>query len=238
MKQLHLASVFLIVTAMTSSFVDSSDVIKCQEVGFFRHPKDCAKFYRCVDFGYRVLSVFHFDCPAGTVFDEALSVCNWPYAAQPPCPEPETEPEMTTEEPETDQETTPAETTPDPEVTSAAPEEEVTTKPEVDQDDYDEDDTVVVSPTFSFQCQSAGVFPHEHDCQKFWLCKPQAASGAELYRCPEGFLFHDEIRRCQKAELVPECDKQPEVTGRVSLEPPAITLRVSELQSFFERYSF
>ena len=58
----------------------------CSQVGFFRNPSDCTKFYRCVDFWQngRELTIFHFDCPNGTVFDETVSVCNWPQAA-PPC---------------------------------------------------------------------------------------------------------------------------------------------------------
>ena len=75
----------------------------CDEVGFHRHPSDCAKFFRCVDFKYPTgaLTIFHFDCPQGTIFDEVLSVCNWPEQAQPPCPEPEPVPE-----PEPEPETT------------------------------------------------------------------------------------------------------------------------------------
>ena len=57
----------------------------CTAEGFFRNPTDCTKFYRCVDQWQngRELTIFHFDCPQGTVFDEAVSVCNWPQAAAP-----------------------------------------------------------------------------------------------------------------------------------------------------------
>ena len=97
--------------------------------------------------------------------------------------------------------------------------------------DEDDDDTVIISPTFSFQCQAAGIYPHSNDCAKFWLCKGDAP--AELYKCPAGFLFKDEVRRCQKAEEV-TCEK---VSNRfASPDPPAITLRVSELEGFFARW--
>ena len=184
--------------------VNGQDKVQCEEPGFHRHPDDCAKFYRCVDFGYRALSIFHFDCPSGTVFDENLSVCNWPWAAQPPCPEPEEEEEQEEEEEEQEEE---------------------------------DEDTVIVSPTFSFECDEAGIFPHENDCKKFWLCKAkdEEIQPAELYRCPAGFLFHDEIRRCQKEDKV-ECDKTPDLS-RSRFEPPAITLTVSELQDFFARWA-
>jgi len=57
----------------------------CSQVGFFRNPNDCHKFYRCVDLWQngRELTIYHFDCPPGTVFDETVSVCNWPQLAAP-----------------------------------------------------------------------------------------------------------------------------------------------------------
>ena len=38
---------------------------------------------------------------------------------------------------------------------------------EVDQDYEEEDsgDTVIISPTFSFKCEAAGIFPHRSDKQ-------------------------------------------------------------------------
>lgn len=54
---------------------------KCTEEGFFQSKKDCHKFYRCVQQGSQ-LTKFNFDCPAGLVFDETISVCNWPNQAE------------------------------------------------------------------------------------------------------------------------------------------------------------
>ena len=62
----------------------------CRKPGYFRHPRDCARFYRCVDsstFGVLRFSIFHFSCPAGTVFDEQIQVCNHPWASEPCFPE-------------------------------------------------------------------------------------------------------------------------------------------------------
>lgn len=55
----------------------------CVAPGFFVHPYDCTKFYRCVDYSRkqdyrRPLTRHDFSCPEGTVFDESLSVCNHP----------------------------------------------------------------------------------------------------------------------------------------------------------------
>ena len=48
-----------------------------------------------------------------------------------------------------------------------------TDSPEEDgSGDADGDSTsVIVSPTFDFECSNEGLFPHENNCQKFWLCK-------------------------------------------------------------------
>uniref|UniRef100_T1IS90 Chitin-binding type-2 domain-containing protein n=1 Tax=Strigamia maritima TaxID=126957 RepID=T1IS90_STRMM len=57
-----------------------SSQLTCTNEGFFRHPDDCKKFYRCVDFSGegRAFTIFRFDCAPGTVFDESISVCNHP----------------------------------------------------------------------------------------------------------------------------------------------------------------
>lgn len=47
---------------------------KCEKPGFFRSPQSCNKFYRCTD----DLRLFNFDCPGGLVFNEELSICDWP----------------------------------------------------------------------------------------------------------------------------------------------------------------
>ena len=52
----------------------------CTAEGFFVDPENCANFYRCVDFSGNAteLTSFHFQCGAGTIFDESISVCNHP----------------------------------------------------------------------------------------------------------------------------------------------------------------
>ena len=56
----------------------------CTREGFFRDPSDCTRFYRCIDsWGGDNHQKFSFECPAGTVFDESVSVCNWPQHASP-----------------------------------------------------------------------------------------------------------------------------------------------------------
>ena len=60
---------------------------KCKSNGFFRHPDDCTRFYRCVDLtGSGYFQMYTFSCPAGTVWDENVNTCNHKWAA-PPCEE-------------------------------------------------------------------------------------------------------------------------------------------------------
>ncbi|OWA51031.1 hypothetical protein BV898_15533 [Hypsibius exemplaris] len=51
--------------------------------GFYRHPIDCNRFYRCVDYlpsplGAR-FKIYEYNCPAGTVYSVEVWVCVWPY---------------------------------------------------------------------------------------------------------------------------------------------------------------
>ena len=186
---------------------------ECSQAGFFRSPEDCTRFYRCVDLtGTGNYQAYTFSCPAGTVFDEVTSVCNWPYLSA-PCDQPSGEGTGASTGDNTGagvSSTTEAEPT----------------------------DTVVVSPTFNYQCTAPGFFPHASDCARFWLCRQDGGTALEpaLYRCPPGYQFHDEIRRCLKEDEV-ECDKTPDL-GRIAFEPPPIQLRVSDLGSFFSSFSF
>lgn len=62
----------------------------CELPGFYVNPQDCRSFYRCVEHGNRdnnmlapiVLTKFRFTCPEGTVFDETIQICNYPYEVE------------------------------------------------------------------------------------------------------------------------------------------------------------
>ncbi|KAI9563689.1 hypothetical protein GHT06_011153 [Daphnia sinensis] len=58
---------------------------ECVKSGFFGDSKDCARFYRCVDFfgEEQQFTLFEFICGEATIFDEALSVCNHPAWVNP-----------------------------------------------------------------------------------------------------------------------------------------------------------
>ena len=94
---------------------------------------------------------------------------------------------------------------------------------------------MIVVPTFSFECENKGIFGHASDCARFWLCKMQDGN-PELYKCPAGFLFQDEARRCVKEEEA-TCDKVPDL-ARIASEPEPYQLQEFELDNFFNRYRF
>merc|ERR1712154_68087 len=71
-----------------------------------------------------------------------------------------------------------------------------------------------------FKCLEKGVFPHRVHCNKYWLCQEneseeseeseesgeseETLKAAELYQCPDGYLFDRTINFCNNAEDV-EC---------------------------------
>ncbi|XP_013787126.1 uncharacterized protein LOC106471084 [Limulus polyphemus] len=59
---------------------DTFERMICTRQGYYRHPDDCTKFYRCVKFDQYIddYTIFQYDCPNGLVFDERYEVCNWP----------------------------------------------------------------------------------------------------------------------------------------------------------------
>jgi hypothetical protein len=61
----------------------------------------------------------------------------------------------------------------------------------------------VVAPAFDYVCTSPGFFADDSNCQRFWLCNPEEFRlTAELFRCPEGYRYHDDVRRCLEKEKV------------------------------------
>ncbi|XP_071518564.1 uncharacterized protein [Panulirus ornatus] len=58
----------------------------CLEEGYFHHPRNCSWYFRCEDKMKRgYFFTTYYECAPGTVFDDALDVCVFPYQAGPPC---------------------------------------------------------------------------------------------------------------------------------------------------------
>lgn len=51
---------------------------KCEDEGFFPHPKDCKKYYWCLSgAGDTGIVAHHFTCPAGLYFNKAADSCDY-----------------------------------------------------------------------------------------------------------------------------------------------------------------
>lgn len=96
------------VAPSSTSSPDANDDPKCKEDGMFRHPRDCRRFYRCVDIGSggRFVS-YEYTCPSDTVFDETSKLCLWAqsvpecstYYSGPRNSNPQPQPKWTTDSP-------------------------------------------------------------------------------------------------------------------------------------------
>merc|ERR1712173_413547 len=76
----------------------------------------------------------------------------------------------------------------------------------------------IVTPKWQFKCENGpGAFPHESDCQRWWLCQKTLQNMYEiddqlkvsfnfgmvphLYKCPNGYNFDTTSRRCRKKDI-------------------------------------
>ncbi|XP_050466044.1 serine-rich adhesin for platelets-like [Cataglyphis hispanica] len=59
---------------------DPGSDFKCEDEGFFPHPRDCKKYFWCLDSGPSGLGVVahQFTCPSGLVFNKAADSCDYP----------------------------------------------------------------------------------------------------------------------------------------------------------------
>lgn len=58
---------------------DPGSDFKCQDEGFFPHPRDCKKYFWCLDSGPSNLGVVPhlFSCPSGLVFNKETDSCDY-----------------------------------------------------------------------------------------------------------------------------------------------------------------
>ncbi|XP_011305519.1 mucin-5AC isoform X2 [Fopius arisanus] len=105
---------------------DPGSDFKCEDEGFFPHPRDCKKYFWCLDSGPSGLGVVahQFTCPSGLVFNKAADSCDYPRNVV--CPKAKASP-----------------TTPKPTPTSKTTKRTTTASPEIEGDDeyeYEEDE--------------------------------------------------------------------------------------------------
>lgn len=72
---------------------DPGSDFKCEDEGFFPHPRDCKKYFWCLDSGPSNLGIVphQFTCPSGLVFNKLTDSCD--YTRNVAC----TKPKATTE---------------------------------------------------------------------------------------------------------------------------------------------
>ncbi|KAL7300732.1 hypothetical protein TKK_0006710 [Trichogramma kaykai] len=59
---------------------DPGSDFKCEDEGFFPHPRDCKKYFWCLDSGPSGLGIVanQFNCPSGLVFNKLSDSCDYP----------------------------------------------------------------------------------------------------------------------------------------------------------------
>ncbi|OQR74195.1 hypothetical protein BIW11_09233 [Tropilaelaps mercedesae] len=198
---------------------------QCTSTGFFRNPTNCHKFYRCVDFYQNgQYTIFHFDCPGGLVFDERISVCNWPQnsppcnnagggggggcagAPQPPAIAPPTQDfDQFDQGPPQDYGQGPQSGPPEP--GSAGP-------PSVPQH----------VPPSQKNCPSAGFFRNPQNCNKFFRCVDFWGNGDYTifhFDCPGGLVFDERSSVCNWPDQAPPCDGADAPARYPQMTPPS-----------------
>lgn len=58
---------------------DPGSDFKCEEEGFYPHPRDCKKYFWCLDSGPSNLGIVahQFTCPSGLVFNKLTDSCDY-----------------------------------------------------------------------------------------------------------------------------------------------------------------
>merc|ERR1711915_1058261 len=114
-------------------------------------------------------------CPTGTVWDQSISVCNWPMLV-PGCGGeqaniPTTTTTTTTEATTTSTTKTTAAST---EVTTESETTSPLTTPETVSSTYRPSESSI------YECEQPGIFDDEEHCNKFWLCKQETKGSGVL----------------------------------------------------------
>ncbi|XP_063624457.1 mucin-2 [Cydia splendana] len=157
-----------IVTPEPPTTPDPGSDFKCTDEGFFQHPRDCKKYFWCLDSGPSNLGIVahQFTCPSGLFFNKAADSCD--FARNVLCKKPTT----TTKAPTTKAATTEATTTRKPiklstkssvlfrtttTTTTPEPEEEYEDEVEEDSVDVDAEDPKVIKELIDLIKKVGGV---------------------------------------------------------------------------------
>jgi len=154
----------------------------------YTFPGDCTKFYQCSG-GYRTWQ----NCANGTVFNPALTVCDWPENV-PGCGKDESTEASGTDTTTTEVPETEAPITEVPNTETEAPEtgQPATQKP-FDDDCVDEEGSII----------SGKPFQNPDDCGSFYQCSNGYRTSQNC--APEGTVFNPTLSVCDWPENVPGC---------------------------------
>ena len=194
----------LLTTLMLLSLESVRPEFTCTGVGFYPHPSSCSQFYRCTDlWGVGQFQQHMFVCPTGTVWDQSISVCNWPMLV-PGCGGEQANIPTTTATTTTTEATTTfttkttaastTETTPQTTTTSTT---EVTTESETTSPLTTPEavsSTYRPSESSIYECEQPVIFDDEEHCNKFWLCKEETEGSGVL-----------EVRKIQSRSKLATC---------------------------------
>ncbi|CAL4099788.1 unnamed protein product, partial [Meganyctiphanes norvegica] len=182
-------SLFLVLVLTAIVAADSKPPASiCKTAGFFSNPGSCTAFHRCVDWtgkGTR-FSIFHFNCPIGTLFDESLSICNHAYAVdKSKC--------TSTQDAVVDVSTLATTASP------VVPNDQVVETPKTSWNRKDS------KPPASI-CKTAGFFSNPGSCTAFHRCVDRTGKGTRFsifhFNCPAGTLFDESLSICNHAYAV------------------------------------
>ncbi|CAL7933954.1 unnamed protein product [Xylocopa violacea] len=165
--------------------------------GLVAHPSDCTKFLQCVNGG-----TFIMDCGPGTVFNPAISVCDWPNNVRGCEDALKSEEEITTP--------------------LIPPDYEDFGNGRLHHEHQ---------PAKKIACPAfyTGLLPHPDTCTKFLQC---ANGGTFIMDCGPGTAFNPLISVCDWPYNVPSCkkdksqNKQPSVVPTTTLRPWPIDPRI------------
>ena len=63
-----------------SNVPSRNDELQCTQAGSFRHPRDCRRYYQCVENGPGRYIRHDYSCPADTAYDETSRICIWAHS--------------------------------------------------------------------------------------------------------------------------------------------------------------
>nr|XP_031846099.1 uncharacterized protein LOC116432824 isoform X3 [Nomia melanderi] len=150
-----------------------------QITGMLPHPSDCTKFLQCANGGTHIM-----DCGPGTVFNPAISVCDWPRNVR-GCEDALKSSDTTTP--------------------LVPPDYETFEHKKLQFNRHEPAKKIVCPADFT------GLLPHPDTCTKFLQC---ANGGTFIMDCGPGTAFNPSISVCDWPYNVPGCSEKKTTTAK------------------------